>query len=98
MDSGQSAAVHARVVVCYAGRVQGVGFRATAREVSRSFAVCGQVKNLDDGRVELIAEGERAELDAFLAAIRLRMKALLRSESVEWAQAQGSYTGFQIAH
>jgi acylphosphatase len=59
-----------RVVVFYSGRVHGVGFRATVRHVACGFDVTGLVRNLPDGRVELIAEGAKAELDAFLAAIR----------------------------
>jgi acylphosphatase len=42
----------------YSGRVQGVGFRYTAQRIARSFAVTGWVRNLPDGRVELIVEGD----------------------------------------
>lgn len=53
----------------YRGRVQGVGFRATARDLARRFTVAGTVRNLDDGRVEVVAEGNPAELDAFEGAL-----------------------------
>jgi acylphosphatase len=59
--------------VVFEGRVQGVGFRFTARELARDFAVCGFVRNLADGTVELIAEGEPEEVSAFLAAVIGRM-------------------------
>jgi len=59
--------------VCYSGRVQGVGFRYTTRFVARRFAVTGFVRNLPNGRVEVIVEGTRAEIDAFLRAIRAEM-------------------------
>jgi len=59
--------------VHYSGRVQGVGFRFTARHLARGFAASGYVRNLPDGRVELLAEGETAEVEAFLAAIRREM-------------------------
>ena len=52
--------------VVYRGRVQGVGFRATARQIARGHAVSGFVRNLDDGRVELMARGETGAVDAFL--------------------------------
>jgi acylphosphatase len=55
--------------VLYAGRVQGVGFRYTACGIARGFPVAGHVRNLPDGRVELVAEGEPAEVAAFLAAV-----------------------------
>ena len=43
--------------VYYQGRVQGVGFRYAVRSLARRFAVDGFVRNLSDGRVELVAEG-----------------------------------------
>jgi acylphosphatase len=55
--------------VLYSGRVQGVGFRFTARQIAAGYEVNGWVKNLPDGRVELQATGEAEELEAFLAEI-----------------------------
>ncbi|MCX6877562.1 MAG: acylphosphatase [Verrucomicrobia bacterium] len=55
--------------VIYKGRVQGVGFRYTVKDLARSFDVCGWVKNLPDGNVELQAMGEAAEVEAFLREI-----------------------------
>jgi acylphosphatase len=69
--------------VYYSGRVQGVGFRYTAHRVSRSFDVAGQVRNLRDGRVELIAEGDPAELDAFFEGIREAMEPYIRDVTIE---------------
>jgi acylphosphatase len=51
--------------IFYSGCVQGVGFRYTAKTVATGFEVTGIVRNLPDGRVELIAEGARGELEAF---------------------------------
>ena len=59
-----------RVLVRYSGRVQGVGFRATARQIAGGFKVSGWVKNTSDGGVELVVAAEAAELEAFLKAIR----------------------------
>ena len=44
--------------IFYSGRVQGVGFRYTAKTVAAGFEISGIVRNLSDGRVELIAEGD----------------------------------------
>ena len=56
--------------VVYQGRVQGVGFRYTAQHLAGRYAdVAGYVCNLASGDVELVVEGEAAEVDAFLAAV-----------------------------
>src|SRR5689334_21011918 len=59
---GNRAVMRKRVEVFYTGRVQGVGFRYTTREIAKGFEVSGSVQNLEDGRVELEAEGEETEL------------------------------------
>lgn len=84
--------------VHYSGRVQGVGFRHTARTVAAGFKVTGAVRNLPDGRVELVAEGERAELEAFAAAIRESGPGgFISDEQAQWRPAGGGFSGFEIA-
>ena len=56
--------------VFYEGRVQGVGFRYTARQIASGFDVTGSVRNLPDGRVELCVAGDQTEVTDFLTAIR----------------------------
>ncbi len=55
--------------VIYEGRVQGVGFRYTVKDIARGFDVCGRIKNLPDGTVELKVMGAADELDGFLREI-----------------------------
>jgi acylphosphatase len=56
--------------VLYSGRVQGVGFRYTVKQIASGFDITGWVKNLPDGRVELQAMAHDAEeLEAFLRDI-----------------------------
>ena len=84
--------------VFYSGRVQGVGFRWTVRHIAQSYAVTGFVKNLEDGRVQLVAEGAPAELDRFLAEISERMGENIRDFSVVVGQATGQFRAFEIVH
>ena len=88
-----------RMKILYSGHVQGIGFRYTAKTVAAGFDISGIVRNLSDGRVELTAEGERSELEAFRAAIRdAGLKAFIRDENVTWNAAQNEFRGFEIVH
>lgn len=55
--------------VLFHGRVQGVGFRYAVKDLARSFDVCGWVKNLADGSVELQVMGQKAEVDSLIQEI-----------------------------
>lgn len=86
-----------RLRVLYSGRVQGVGFRYTARSVARGYEVVGWVRNLPDGRVELVAEGDRDEVEAFRLAIReAGLAPHIRHEEVHREPAQGGLSDFVI--
>jgi acylphosphatase len=86
-----------RLRALYSGHVQGVGFRYSAKALAFGFEVTGTVGNLPDGRVELIAEGARAELEAFQQAIReSELGHFIRKEAVTWENAQGGLRGFEI--
>lgn len=88
-----------RAVVLYSGRVQGVGFRATVRQIACGYEVTGTVRNLPDGRVELIVEGSAAELEAFLRGIaESELSGFIANAPQEWQPARGDLKGFHIAH
>jgi acylphosphatase len=55
--------------VIFEGRVQGVGFRYTTKDLAKGFEVCGTVKNLTDGTVELEVMGASEEVEAFIKEI-----------------------------
>ncbi len=58
------------VHVFYEGKVQGVGFRATVKSLAKGYDVRGWVRNLPDGRVEMLAAADDvSELEAFLEGI-----------------------------
>jgi acylphosphatase len=86
-----------RLTVHYSGRVQGVGFRYTARTVAAGFDITGIIRNLTDGRVELVAEGLPPELDAFRTAIvEAGLAGFIRDEQVSWNEATNEFRGFEI--
>ncbi|HET7266427.1 MAG TPA: acylphosphatase [bacterium] len=58
-----------RVRLLVSGRVQGVGFREFTRRTAHRLGVGGWVRNLSDGRVEVVADGERPALDALVNAL-----------------------------
>jgi acylphosphatase len=87
----------ARLRMLVHGRVQGVFFRHAAAEEARSLGLCGWVKNLAGGDVEIIAEGPRRELKIF-AAWDLKGPRLARVNGVEkeWSDYRGEEGAFAI--
>ena len=86
-----------RAHVFYSGRVQGVGFRYSVRELACGYEVTGFVNNLADGRVELMAEGVQDELDAFRQGIRdSGLEHFIQKEDVMWDEAKNEFRGFEI--
>ena len=85
------------MTIWYSGRVQGVGFRITACRVATGYEVTGRVRNLPDGRVELIAEGAHDELEAFRqGVVDSGLGGLIRDEQIVWSEVSGEYQGFGI--
>ncbi len=68
--------------ICFTGRVQGVGFRATARGICRRYPVTGFVLNQPDASVLLEIQGDPGDIDAALAELRLSMKRNIVSETI----------------
>jgi acylphosphatase len=61
------------------------------------YEVLGTIMNLPDGRVELIAEGERTELEEFLQAVRdSGLRRNIRDEEIIFAEGQDNFRGFEI--
>ena len=85
-----------QVQVYYSGRVQGVGFRYTAVDLAEDLGVSGWVKNLSDGRVEILAEAEEDTLKIFLDKIRNGFSAYIRGTQIDWKPATGEFSDFTI--
>jgi acylphosphatase len=89
----------ASIQVFYEGNVQGVGFRYSVRQVAKGFDITGSVRNLPDGRVELLATGEQEELDAFVEAIaQSALRAHIRNQSATPLADPPAFRGFEIRH
>ncbi len=85
-----------RLRVRYAGRVQGVGFRATCRSIASRAPVTGWVRNEDDGTVLLEVQGEPAAARSVLDEIaRVMQRHIIRADEVELADLSGEHA-FEI--
>ncbi len=87
-----------RVHLFVSGRVQGVFFRAHTKEAADRLGLSGFVRNLRDGRVEIVAEGEERALRELISFVR-QGPPLARVTGVEeqWEEPTGEFTGFSIA-
>lgn len=82
--------------VYYRGTVQGVGFRYTARRIASHYRVTGYVKNLPDGRVLIVVEGEPGEVAGFLADVAETMGSCIRGTEEKILPATGEFQRFEI--
>lgn len=80
----------------YSGFVQGVGFRFTAERLAISLDINGWVKNLGDGRVELVCEGTEASLKGLLAKLEEAFGEYIHKTDIEWENATGEFESFDI--
>lgn len=87
----------ARLHAYISGRVQGVAFRFFAQHEARGLGLTGWVSNLYDGRVEVVAEGEREQLEQFLAELKKGPR-LARVEKVEitWEEFRDEFLEFSV--
>lgn len=81
----------------YSGRVQGIGFRYTVQDIASQLKVNGWVKNLDDARVEVVAEAEEDLLNNFLQQVNQHFSRYISDVNIEWLPASGEFRDFQIA-
>ncbi len=82
-----------RWTVHFTGHVQGVGFRYTTVRIARRFAVCGFVRNLDDGCVQLVAEGDEKSLHDFVTTIQEQMRDYIHDTRKTISPATGEFAG-----
>jgi len=80
-----------RYTVHFAGRVQGVGFRYTVCELAAGYLVAGTVQNLRDGRVRLVLEGDKSELDGLVTAVQQRMARNIKQTHMDSTATTGEF-------
>jgi acylphosphatase len=82
--------------VFFFGRVQGVGFRATCVQTARHHEVAGWVKNLSDGSVEMVVEGQPAVLDRYIADVCEATYGRVEDRQVTKGKATGEFAGMKV--
>jgi len=88
-----------RVEVYVEGLVQGVGFRYFTKKVAKELGIKGFVKNLPDGRVYIVAEGDEDQLEKFLSSVKKGPSlAIVRNVHVAEKPATGEFDDFVIAY
>ncbi len=85
-----------RLHALFSGTVQGVGFRFTTERMARRYPVTGYVRNLPDGQVEVLAEGEEKSLKEFLKSLREAFHSYIRKADTRWDSSTGEFKEFGI--
>ena len=85
-----------RLHINYSGSVQGVGFRLLAQSTAQPLGISGWVKNLDDGRVEVVCEGEEAALNTFLDKIKDIFGGYIRDAIIDDEKSTAKFEGFDV--
>jgi acylphosphatase len=98
LGSGHSPMPSHRRQCYFSGRVQGVGFRYTVKNIVLQHNINGYVRNLPDGRVELVMEGSDTEMDQVVDAVNSRMTGFIQKVDLSTAPATGEFEYFQIRH
>ena len=89
--------MEARARILITGVVQGVFFRREVTDIARRLGILGWVRNLPDGRVEALAEGDKARLDELIRFCHVGPRgAVVRKVEVEWSDYSGEFRGFRI--
>lgn len=87
--------MNARLTIWVRGRVQGVGFRWWTRSRALELGLAGRAANLDDGRVEVVAEGPREACEALLARLEgPDTPGHVTQVTHRWSEARGGLSGF----
>jgi acylphosphatase len=82
--------------ILFKGSVQGIGFRYTAHRIAARYELTGYVRNLDDGSVEMLAQGYPEDIENCIADIRETFGNYIRKVEIEDRAVDGEYREFMI--
>ncbi len=88
-----------RAHILVSGIVQGVFFRANTAEKARELSLLGWVKNLPDGRVEAVFEGEKEKIEEIIDWLKSHPgMSKVEKVEVDWQEAKGDFENFEIRY
>ena len=82
--------------IFYSGKVQGVGFRYTTEAVALNLGLKGWVRNLADGRVEIVVEGKEETIKQFCEELEEHFEGYIKNKEITIDLAQGKFRDFGI--
>lgn len=86
-----------RAQIFFTGRVQGVGFRYTAERIALDLKLTGWVKNLPDGRVEVLCEGTKEQIESFTSKIKeSHLGPHIKKTALSWQKATSEFDDFRV--
>ena len=90
----------ARALIHVSGIVQGVGYRWFVEDYAKKIGLKGYVMNLPDGRVEIVAEGEKEQIEELLEYLRNNKPRLARVDKIDvkWQEYKGEFEDFRIRY
>ncbi|MDD3374657.1 MAG: acylphosphatase [Candidatus Omnitrophica bacterium] len=83
--------------IFYSGMVQGVGFRYTTQRIALDLNLSGWVRNLSDGRVEVLVEGPKDKIEQLMAALQEHFLQYIKNQQVNYYSATGKSYSFSVA-
>jgi acylphosphatase len=85
-----------RAEVAFYGRVQGIGFRFSAENIANAYKLTGFVRNLPDGSVEVVVEGEEREINKLLDTLNEELDNYIEKYNLNWFPPTGEFKRFTI--
>lgn len=84
--------------IVFFGQVQGVGFRYSACRIADRYDLTGYVRNLPDGAVECLVEGEDKDIDTLVADLRGQFSGYIRRHTQQTGPYTGRYHSFGVQY